>query len=298
LSDAKNNDIKTGTRARPTGRAAPAGRDEKGPDAAENGGRMGFFEHLAELRRRLIVCVIIIAVFTAAAWNYADVILDLVMDPVLRYLPREKSLVYTGLPDAFSVTFRIALWAGFVASAPLTMWQLWAFVAPGLRREERSKVPVLTLLATVLFLSGVAFAYFVAFPLTFRFFLTFSSDVMQPLLTVDRYMSLVMSLVLAFALSFQLPLVLMFLARLGIVGPEFLSKNRSYAIVVIFVVAAFLTPPDVVSQIILAAALMLLYEFSVLLVRRQHRARLAAEAGEAGEEAGEAEEAAAAEKKA
>jgi sec-independent protein translocase protein TatC len=191
------------------------------------------------------------------------------MDPVLRYLPKDKNLVYTGLPDAFSVTFRISLWAGAVASAPLTLYQIWSFIAPGLHREEKAKVPLLTLMATVLFLAGACFAYFIAFPLTFRFFLTFSSDAMQPLLTVDRYMSLAMSLVLAFALSFQLPLVLMFLARLGLVCPEFLRRNRTYAIVIIFIVAAVLTPPDVISQIMMAAVLIFLYEFSIFLVRRQ-----------------------------
>jgi hypothetical protein len=139
--------------------------------------------------------------------------------------------------------------------SPFCLYQLWAFAAPGLRKEEKAKVPKLAALATVLFLAGAAFAYFIAFPLTFQFFLAFSSDAMQPLLAIDRYMSLAMSLVLAFAAAFQLPLVLMFLAAIGLIGPEFLRKNRSYAIVLIFVVAAVLTPPDVMSQIILAAAL-------------------------------------------
>jgi sec-independent protein translocase protein TatC len=128
-------------------------------------------------------------------------------------------------------------------------------------------------MATILFLAGTAFAYFIAFPMTFKFFLTFSSESMQPLLTVDRYMSLVMGMIAAFALSFQLPLILMFLARLGLVTPEFLRRQRAYAIVFIFILAAILTPPDVISQLILAGTLLLLYEISILLVNAQYRAR-------------------------
>jgi sec-independent protein translocase protein TatC len=233
----------------------------------------GFLDHLAELRRRLIYCLILTTILSAVAWNFADALLGLIMEPVLRWLPEDRSLIYTGLPDAFSITFKTSLWAGVLASAPFCLYQLWAFVAPGLKEEERAKVPLLTGLATALFLAGAAFAYFLAFPITFKFFLTFSSEAMRPLLAADRYLSLVMSLMLAFALAFQMPLVLTFLAGLGLIGPEFLKKNRSYAIIVIFIVAAVLTPPDVVSQIFLAAALIVLYEFSLLMVARQAKAR-------------------------
>jgi sec-independent protein translocase protein TatC len=246
---------------------------------------MSLMDHLAELRRRIIISLVGVLVLTMVAWNFAGQILDLVMRPVLALLPADQGLYYTGLPDAFSVTFRVSLWAGIVAGAPLCLHQLWAFVAPGLLPSEKAKVPRLTLMATILFLSGAAFAYWVAFPLTFKFFLAFSSEAMRPLLTVDRYMSLVMGLVLAFALSFQLPLALMFLSRLGLVGSEFLKRKRAYAVVLIFVLAAVLTPPDVISQLILATVLMALYELSVFLVRGQERARRAAEAAEAAEAA-------------
>ncbi|MDR1309981.1 MAG: twin-arginine translocase subunit TatC [Deltaproteobacteria bacterium] len=248
------------------------------PEADAPAAGLSFLEHLAELRRRLIACLAVVAALTALAWNFAGPILDLVMRPVLRLLPREAGLVYTGLPDAFSVTFRVSLWAGVILAAPFCLFQLWAFVAPGLRPGERARVPALALLATVLFLGGVAFAYFLAFPITFGFFLGFSSQSLQPLLAVDRYMSLVMGLALAFAVSFQLPLVLTFLARLGLVSPEFLRARRPYAIVAIFILAAVLTPPDVVSQILLAAALLILYELSILMVSRQARALARAEA--------------------
>jgi sec-independent protein translocase protein TatC len=249
---------------------------------------MSLFDHLSELRRRLIYSLICVLVLTMAAWNFAPAILDFVMSPVISLLPNGASLYYTGLPDAFSVTFRVSLWTGAVAGAPFCLYQLWAFVAPGLLPEEKAKVPLLTFMATLLFLLGTLFAYLVAFPMTFKFFLAFSSEAMTPLLTVDRYMSLVMGMVLAFALSFQLPLVLMFLSKLGVVGSDFLKKKRAYAVVVIFILAAVLTPPDVISQIILAGTLILLYELSVFLVRGQERARkaaaMAAETREAAEE--------------
>jgi sec-independent protein translocase protein TatC len=230
-------------------------------------------DHLAELRRRLIACLVVVGLLTLACWNLAGPILDLIMSPVLKLLANESALVYTGLPDAFSVTFKVSLWAGAILSAPFCFFQLWAFVAPGLRPEEKAKVPGLTILATSLFLAGLAFAYFLAFPITFGFFLKFSSKIMRPLLTVDRYMSLVMSLALAFALSFQLPLVLTFLSRLGLVSPAFLKKERPYALVLIFILAALLTPPDVISQIILAVALMALYELSIFLVQRETKSK-------------------------
>jgi sec-independent protein translocase protein TatC len=267
------------------GAEAPAASDSSDPeedeeeDATSKPGGMSLLAHLAELRRRIIYSLVCVFVLACAAWNFAGPILDLIMRPVLSLLPSEAGLYYTGLPDAFSINFKVSLWAGAVGGAPFCLYQLWAFVAPGLLAEERAKVMPLTLMATVLFLAGTAFASLVAFPMTFKFFLAFSSEAMRPLLTIDRYMSLVMSMVLAFALSFQLPLVLMFLSRLGIISSEFLRSKRGYAIVLIFILAAVLTPPDVISQIILAGTLIVLYEFSLFLVRGQERARLAARAG-------------------
>ncbi|MDR2387460.1 MAG: twin-arginine translocase subunit TatC [Deltaproteobacteria bacterium] len=259
----------------PKARAADSDDDhgdpgQPGPGPSEG---LSFLDHLAELRRRLIACLVVVGLLTLACWNLAGPILDLIMSPVLKLLANESALVYTGLPDAFSVTFKVSLWAGAILSAPFCFFQLWAFVAPGLRPEEKAKVPGLTILATSLFLAGLAFAYFLAFPITFGFFLKFSSKIMRPLLTVDRYMSLVMSLALAFALSFQLPLVLTFLSRLGLVSPAFLKKERPYALVLIFILAALLTPPDVISQIILAVALMALYELSIFLVQRETKSK-------------------------
>ena len=212
-SPATSPEAETKSNSQSAANAQPASNSQASAQPAN----MSLFSHLAELRRRLIWSLVCVLILTMGAWNFAATILDLIMRPVLSLLPGEAGLYYTGLPDAFSVTFRVSLWAGVVVGAPFCLYQLWAFVAPGLLPEEKAKVPLLTAMATVLFLAGTAFAYLVAFPMTFKFFLAFSSEAMRPLLTIDRYLSLVMSMVLAFALSFQLPLILMFLSKLGVI---------------------------------------------------------------------------------
>jgi sec-independent protein translocase protein TatC len=234
----------------------------------KNPGHMSLWEHLAELRSRIIKALLGIAAGCVLAWNIADILLDCLLRPVLKELPAGQALVFTGLEDAFLLVFKTSLWAGFLLASPWWIWQAWAFVAPALTTLEKKAVPRLTALATLLLAGGAAFAYFLAFPLTFRFFLAFSSEVLQPLPAADRYLSLAMGLILAFALAFQLPLILMFLNRLGLVEPEGLRRRRSYAIIIFFIVGALLTPPDVASQVALAAVLMGLYELSILLTSR------------------------------
>jgi sec-independent protein translocase protein TatC len=188
------------------------------------------------------------------------------MDPVLAFLPSGESLRFFGLQDAFTLNLKISLWAGLLISSPLSLYELWAFCAPGLNPSERKRVPRLAFLALFLFLAGVSFAYFLVWPLTFRFFLGFSSETIRPLLAGDQYLSLVMGLTLVFALAFQLPLILMFLGKIGLITSQTLKKYRPYAIIAFFVIGAILTPPDAVSQCFLAGTLCLLYELSVFLV--------------------------------
>jgi len=238
------------------------------PEKIPADGEMSLWGHLAELRGRLLKALAGVAVGCLLAWNLADRLLDFLLRPVLKELPEGQALVFTGLEDAFMLVFKTSLWAGFLLASPWWLWQAWAFVAPALTRREKKAVPSLTALATLLLAGGAAFAYFLAFPLTFRFFLAFSSEVLQPLPAADRYLSLAMGLILAFALAFQLPLILMFLNRLGLVEAEGLRRRRSYAIIIFFIVGALLTPPDVASQIALALVLMGLYELSILLTGR------------------------------
>jgi len=230
---------------------------------------MSFWEHLAELRSRLLKAILGILAGCILAWNMAEKLLGCLLRPVLKELPDGQALIFTGLEDAFLLMFKTSLWAGFLLASPWWLWQAWAFVAPALTRMEKRAVLPLTIIATLLLVSGTAFAYFLAFPLTFKFFLAFSSEVLQPLPAADRYLSLAMGLILAFALAFQLPLVLMLLNRLGLVEAEGLRRRRSYAIIIFFIAGAVLTPPDVASQIALALVLMGLYELSILLTSRR-----------------------------
>lgn len=246
--------------------------EERRTQPAGGGKNMSLLAHLAELRSRLFKSLAALAVGCALAWNFAPQVLHWLLAPLTALLPPGQSLIFTGLQDAFMVTLKISLWSGFFISAPVWLYQLWAFVAPALYPVERKGVGRLAALATLLLGAGLAFAYFAVFPLTFQFFLRFSGDTLMAMPTVDRYLSLCMGLILAFALAFQLPLALMFLGRLGLVSDSFLRKNRPYAIIVIFIVGAVLTPPDVVSQLLLAGALLLLYELSIFLVARQQKA--------------------------
>ena len=232
---------------------------------------MSLWEHLAELRRRIIKALLGLLLGCVLAWNMAGKILDYLLRPVLKELPAGRALVFTGLEDAFLLTFKTSLWAGALLASPWWLYQAWAFVAPALTRQEKMAVPPLAALATLLLVSGAAFAYFLAFPFTFKFFLAFSSEVLQPLPAADRYLSLAMGLILAFALAFQLPLILMFLSRLGLIEAEWLRRQRSYAVIFFFIAAALLTPPDVVSQVVLALVLMGLYELSIILISRSRR---------------------------
>jgi sec-independent protein translocase protein TatC len=230
---------------------------------------MSLWEHLAELRSRVIKALLGVLAGAILAWSMAGSLLGILLRPVLKELPAGQGLIFTGLEDAFLLLFKISLWAGVLLSSPWWIWQVWAFIAPALTKLEKRAVPLLTALGTLLLISGAAFAYFLAFPFTFKFFLSFSSEVLTPLLAADRYLSMAMGLILAFALAFQLPLALMLLSRLGLVDAEWLRRRRGYAIIIFFIVGALLTPPDVASQVVLALALMGLYELSIILASRR-----------------------------
>jgi sec-independent protein translocase protein TatC len=188
------------------------------------------------------------------------------MAPILKFLPKGESLKYFALADAFTLNLKVSLWTGLVASSPVILWQLWAFLAPGLLPREKKKVPLLALFALTLFMAGILFAYYLVWPLTFKFFLGFTSANIQPLLAGKEYLSLVMGLTLVFALAFQMPLALMFLGKLGLINSQTLKKYRPYAIVGFFIIGAILTPPDAISQCFLALTLIILYELSLFLL--------------------------------
>ena len=251
-------------------------------------------DHLIELRGRLLRCVIALAVAFGVCLYFAKPIFALLVQPLADAFPKGQGrLVYTKLYEAFFVEIKVALFAAFLISFPIIANQLWAFVAPGLyAREKKAFLPFL-LATPVLFTAGAALAYFVVMPTAFTWFLGFEGTTagltQEALPAMGDYLDLVMHFILAFGISFLLPVLLLLLNRAGIVTREQLSGARRYVVVGIFIIAAIATPPDVVSQLILAVPLMILFEGSLLLMRPAHKVAAEKAAAEAEAEAAEAE---------
>jgi len=174
------------------------------------------------------------------------------------------TLIFTGLPEAFFTYLKVALLSGIMLAAPVIIYQFWMFVTPGLYKKEKRILIPIVFLSSVFFIGGSLFGYFIVFPWGFKFFLGFATETIRPLPSMKEYLSFSAKLLLAFGLVFELPLVLTFLARIGIVSVDFLKKNRKYALLLFFAGAAILTPPDVVTQVMMALPLMVLYEISII----------------------------------
>ena len=233
-------------------------------------------DHLIELRTRLLRCVMALAVTFGVCLYFAEDIFGFLVRPLTgAFAPGEGRLIYTKLYEAFFVEIKVALFAAFCVSFPIIANQLWAFVAPGLyAKEKRAFLPFL-LATPVLFTLGASLAYFVVMPTAFSWFLGFAGDrgglSMEALPSTGDYLSLVMQFILAFGISFLLPVLLLLLNRAGLVSRAQLAGARRYVIVAIFIVAAIITPPDVVSQLLLGFPLIVLFEGSLLLMRFNER---------------------------
>ena len=229
-------------------------------------------DHLIELRTRLVRCVIAIGIAFAVCFYFADEIFGFLVRPLTNaFPPGEGRLIYTKLYEAFFVEIKVALFAAFFVTFPIIANQLWAFVAPGLYAKEKKAFLPFLLATPVLFGAGASLAYFVVMPTAFTWFLGYQGETagltQEALPAMGDYLDLVMHFILAFGISFLLPVLLLLLNRAGIVTREQLSAARRYVIVGVFIVAAVATPPDVVSQLILAIPLWLLFEGSLLLMR-------------------------------
>lgn len=232
--------------------------------------------HLFELRNRLLWVVGMFAFTTAIAYVYAADIYGFLTQPLAHlHSTTQRRLIYTGLTEAFTTYLRVALFAGGLASVPMMLWQTWRFIAPGLYPAERRAVLPFFIAAPLLFIAGAALAFYGVIPLAWDFFLSFETQ--QPSnglpivleARVAEYLSLTMTLIFAFGLAFQLPIVLGLLGRLGVVQAAQLAAFRKWAVVIILIIAAILTPPDILSQTALAIPLYCLYEMSIWLVRVQ-----------------------------
>ena len=224
-------------------------------------GEMTLVEHLAELRKRLIRVLIVLG--AASLVGYAEI------DRVMAYLVAPAGKLYYMSPaEAFFTYCKVALIVGFLIALPVICYQVWAFLTPALTRKERIAGLALVPGAVILFYGGVTFAYIFALPMAIKFFLGFASDSLAPMLSLGGYVSFVLSFCLPFGLVFQLPIVMLALAATGLLKPEALSGKRKYVIVLAFIVGAVISPtPDIFGQTLLALPIIVLYEFSLVLIR-------------------------------
>jgi sec-independent protein translocase protein TatC len=257
------------------------------------GGKMPLLDHLIELRRRLMYSALSFFVFFGPAWYFSKTIYNFLAEPLAQILMKETGghFIYTDLTEAFFVDLRIAFWTSICLSFPVIASQLWMFVAPGLYKNERKAFLPYLFATPVLFILGGCLAYFVIFPVAFKFFASFQEVggggnvpvMLEP--KISEYLTLVMRLIFAFGFAFQMPVLLTLLARVGIVTSAGLKRSRRYAIVGIFITAAILTPPDIFSQCSLAVPLLALYELSILSAQMVERRRAEREAAAAAEDA-------------
>lgn len=222
--------------------------------------RLTFIEHLEELRKRLISIIVFVAVASIFTYAFTDKILIFFSRPVGR-------LVFIAPAEAFITSIKIAGFGGLYVSSPFILYQVWQFISSGLTGKERKYVLLFGIFSFILFMTGSLLGYFAVVPIGLKFLMTFETDYLRPVISVGKYVSFVMTLSFAFGLVFQLPLMILFFTKIGVVTPEFLSQKRKYAIVIIFILAAIFTPPDVITQCLMAVPLVLLYELSILLSR-------------------------------
>lgn len=237
--------------------------------------RLPLSEHLEEFRTRLVRSLIALGIGTGLCYNWAEGIYKALLRPLLQNLPGTSRLIFTELTEAFLTYFKVALWGGFVLASPVIFYQIWRFVSPGLYRKERTVVLSCAAWSTAGFLGGMAFGYFVAIPQVFSFFLSFGRSVIVPMPSMKESLSLILRLLLIFGVMFELPLVMFLLGRAGILTPLLLRKGRKVAVVGTLLLAAVLTPPDVVSQLLIAVPLYALFEAGILLCALGARGRKA-----------------------
>ncbi len=226
--------------------------------------KLPFTSHLEELRKRLITVFIAVGVGFVIAFGFKERLFKILVQPLIKVMKDGETLIYTGLPEAFFTYLKVAFLAGIIVASPLILYQFWMFVAPGLYRNERRLMMPIVLLSSFFFVGGALFGYFIVFPWGFKFFLGFATETIRPLPSMKEYFGFSAKLLLAFGLVFELPLVLTFMAKLGLVSVDFLKKNRKYALLLFFAGAAILTPPDVITQVMMALPLMVLYEISII----------------------------------
>lgn len=232
-----------------------------------SGGEQPLMAHLLELRSRLLKIVLgVLAIFVPLSF-FAKQLYSLFAHPLLALLPPGSSMIATEVASPFFTPIKLAAVVAFVAAMPWVLWQVWAFVAPGLYKSEKRLVAPLMMSSTLLFYSGVAFAYFLVLPTVFHFMVSVAPDGVAVMTDISKYLDFVLTIFVAFGFAFETPVALVLLVKTGFVTPKQLAGNREYVVVGAFVVGAIFTPPDVISQIMLAVPVYLLYELGIIAAR-------------------------------
>ena len=231
--------------------------------------RMTLGQHFAELRRRILLTLGLFVIVLIFGWYISPWLQEFLTTPLLTVWP-DGALLYTGIADGLMIRFSLSVLFSLFITTPFALWNLWAFVAPGLHKSERNVIWPILISSPILFITGAAFAFYILFPFVFGFFIELNQSAPVPAVVLPaaaEYLSFAIGLLKVFGIAFQLPLILVLLNRVGILSRERAVKMRRYAIVLIVVVAAVLTPPDVVSQILLALPMWGLFEISLLFMR-------------------------------
>lgn len=223
--------------------------------------------HIAELRKRLGISVACVFIMFGICFTFWQPLLDWMIAPLNAVLPKDSSIIFTQVQEPFFTAMKVAFFAGLILSLPVIFWQFWIFVAPGLYEHEKKFVVPFVFFATLMFLLGAGFCYYVVIPLGFEFLINFGGELFTALPKIGEYVGFFTKLLIAFGIAFELPVVTFFLAKLGLVTDKTLKDSFRYAIVAIFILAAVLTPPDVITQFLMATPLIILYGISILIAK-------------------------------
>lgn len=246
------------------------------PKEEPNQKNQALIEHLVELRIRIVNSLYGLLAATGLAYSQHERLFDFIRAPVQKYLVNH-GLVYTGPLDKFMAHIKISIVFGFLLSCPFWLYQVWKFIAPGLYQKERKYMFGFITAGATLFVTGAAFSYYVVLPMAFEFLFNFGGDIDKPMITIDHYLSFFSQMCIMFGVSFELPLILTILGMMGLISQEFLRSKRRYAIMIIAVVSAVITPPDLMSMILMLVPMLVLYEIGVLFVGVFEKKRVEAE---------------------
>jgi sec-independent protein translocase protein TatC len=229
--------------------------------------------HIAELRKRLAISFAAVIIMFFVMFAFWEPILNWMITPLNEVLPKGSSVIFTKIQEPFFTALKVAFFTGFIAALPVIFWQLWQFVAPGLYENEKKMVVPFVVGATLMFLIGAAFSYYVVIPFGYDFLINFGSQLFTALPSIGDYVGFFTKLLLGFGLAFELPVITFFLAAMGLVTDQTLIGFFRYALVLIFLIAALLTPPDLLTQFLMAGPMILLYGVSILIAKKVNPAK-------------------------